>query len=213
MIAPKSMLALLTVATLALFLTGADQKASTENGQEVILHDDGTWTYVVKSTAAKIAGGAALYTKDPNAVLQYKGKRGNFGLYLSSGEWTQVPKSSNPSAEAQFEFKDGDVWAVIISERLTMPLDTLKEAALAYWREADADARIIKEERRRVNGKEVLCLIANVKPRGIPLTFYGYYYSGKQGAVQVVTWTGQNLFDEVKPEMGKFLNGFVVFDK
>jgi hypothetical protein len=212
MVAPKTKLSLI-VAALAIFLSGADQKASTESGQEVILHDDGTWTYVVKSTAAKITGSAAEYTKDPSALLQYKGKRGTFALYLASGEWTQTSKSSNQAAEAQFQFKDGDLLALVVSERLAMPLDALKGVAVSYWKAVDADARIIKEEKRRVNGKEVLCLIANVKARGIPFTFYGYYYSGKQGAVQVVTWTGQNLFDELKPEMEKFLNGFVVIDK
>lgn len=45
------------------------------------------------------------------------------------------------------------------------------------------------------------------------LTFYGYYYSGDEGSIQIVTWTGQNLFKEMKPELDAFLNGFEIIKK
>ena len=34
--------------------------------------------------------------------------------------------------------------------------------------------------------------------KSIPFQYYGYYYSDKNGAIQVLTYTGQNLFDEYK---------------
>jgi hypothetical protein len=38
----------------------------------------------------------------------------------------------------------------------------------------------------------------------------GYYYAGPAGTIQVVTYTGKNLFSEYKDEMQNFLNGFQV---
>jgi hypothetical protein len=53
----------------------------------------------------------------------------------------------------------------------------------------------------------------DAKPEGVPITFYGYYYSGDEGAIQVLTWTVQNLFREFKPELEAFLNGFEILQK
>jgi hypothetical protein len=212
--------ALLCLAVCVPVAIGADQKAKTESGREVILHDDGTWSYADagKGKSNKPAGEAKTnalpeFTKDKRAELQYKGKRGTFALYLVPGAWKQSEHSSNAAAEVQFVGKDGDAMALVIAERLAIPLEGLKTSALDTWGKSDKDFKLLKEEKRIVNGKEVLCLTANVTAKGIPFTFYGYYYSGKEGSIQLVTWTGQNLFDELKPDLEAFLNGFTVTSK
>jgi hypothetical protein len=43
--------------------------------------------------------------------------------------------------------------------------------------------------------------------QGIPFHYYGYYYTGKLGSVQVITYTGESLFEEYKPEFDELLNG------
>jgi hypothetical protein len=201
------------VVACALALLGADQKAKTENGREVILHDDGTWEYANAPKAPTKTGGAGEFKKPAEAVLQYKGKRGTFALYLLPSVWRRVDNPTNPSAEVQFTRKDGDAFAMVIAERIAVPLDTLKAAALENMKKADKGAKILKEEKRVVNGKEVLCLTMNAQPVGVPITFYSYYYSGNEGSIQVVTWTGQSLFQEMKPEMENFLNGFSILEK
>ena len=192
-------------------LVGADQKAKTEDGREVILRDNGTWVYAdaIKKDTKK----AGEFKKEKTATLQYKGKRGTFALHLVPGVWKKADESPNADAEVAFVHKDGDAMAMVIAERIQIPLETLKRVALENAKKADKDTKIIKEEKRTVNGKEVLCLIMNAKPEGVPITFYGYYYSGEQGAIQVLTWTGENLFQELKPELEAFLNGFEIVKK
>ena len=46
--------------------------------------------------------------------------------------------------------------------------------------------------------------------KGIPFVFLGYYYSGKEGSIQVITFTADNLFDEYRKEFEEFLNGFEI---
>jgi len=46
--------------------------------------------------------------------------------------------------------------------------------------------------------------------QSIPFKYYGYYWSGKSGTVQFLTYTAQNLFDEALPDFSELLNGFVV---
>ena len=45
--------------------------------------------------------------------------------------------------------------------------------------------------------------------KGIPLVYLGYYYSGKEGAVQIITFTGEGLFTHTE-DFEELLNGFDV---
>ncbi len=149
--------------------------------------------------------------KDERAVLRYEGKKAPFALWLVPGVWRQSWIKDNPDAEVEFTHKGGEAWALVIAERIQMPVDVLKKAALENFRKRDKDAKIVREETRLVNGAEVLCLTVNASsPEGVPVTVHGYYYAGPQGAIQVLTVTGQNLFQELQPELEGFLNGFEI---
>jgi hypothetical protein len=74
--------------------------------------------------------------------------------------------------------------------------------------EAAPDAKIVEEQRRRVNGTDVVMLRLEGTTSGIAATFLGYYYGGPAGTVQVICYTGQNLFQEYRPDFEDFLNGF-----
>jgi hypothetical protein len=80
-----------------------------------------------------------------------------------------------------------DGYAMIIAERIEIPLGEIRQIALQNAREAAPDAKIIEEGRRRVNGADVLLLRMEGKASGIAFTYLGYYYGGPAGTVQVVT--------------------------
>ncbi len=193
-------------------LLGADQRARTEDGREVILRDDGTWVYADKPKVDK-KGAAKEFKKDKKAVLQYKSKRGVFALYLPPDTWKKSATPQNPDAEVKFIHKDGDMMAMVIAERIEIPAAALAKTAVDKIKSLDKDAKVIREEKRIVNGKEVLCLVISAKVHDISFIYYNYYYSGDEGSIQVVTWTGRNLFKEVKPELERFLNGFEIIKR
>jgi len=182
-------------------LIAEDKRATTADGKVVILKDDGTWSY------------AAEYKRDKKATLAYSGKRKTFAVYLVPNTWKKLDKVDNDAAEVGFIHKEGDIVSLIIAERLEIPLATLKKAAIENARMADRNAKIVHEEKRTVNGKEMLCLTIEAEINDVPFTFFGYYYSGDEGSFQILTWTGRKLFKEAKPEMEEFLNGFEIIKK
>src|SRR4051812_27330727 len=102
----------------------ADIRAKTADGREVVLKDDGTWTFVTATEAEKDASSSV---KDKDATLTYEGKHKTFALYSKPGTWVKAEKPSNPSAEVMFIHTDGDIYAMVIAERISIPLEALKQ--------------------------------------------------------------------------------------
>jgi hypothetical protein len=185
---------------------GADQRAKTEDGRDVILHDDGTWSYAKPSKTE-------ASQKDRRATEIYRGKHGTFTLSLIPGVWKKSLKPSSPAAEVEFTHKDGDAMAMVIAERIAVSPAVLKETVLKNARNADPEAKIIKEEKRTVNGSDVTFLTINAKVQGIPFTYMYDLYTGDAGTIQILTFTGQNLVNEYRADIEALLNGFEVLKK
>ena len=99
---------------------------------------------------------------------------------------------------------------MVIEERLEASLDGLRRVAVENAKKAAADAVVVRDERRQVNGLEVLLLQIDATINQIPFSYLGYYYTGAQGSVQIVTFTGRNLLREYEPDFLDLLNGFVI---
>jgi len=189
-------------------LEAGEIRAKTNDGKFVILRDDGTWIYEPGPKKAAPKKDVEKFEKDPKSIEAYKGKRDKFTLYLIPGRWTQKETPSSPDAEVQFAHQDGDVFGMVIAERVEMPVETLKQVAVGRVQKLDKDFKIVEEGKRIVNGRQVLFLIMDANIKGIPLTYFVYYYAGPEGSIQVLTFTGQSLFKEYKQDMEVFLNGF-----
>jgi hypothetical protein len=179
-------------------------KARTESGKEVILLPDGTWKYVTE------AGPPSPAPKPTGATTLFKAPQGNFGIWYDKTKWTMEPQSDE-AGKFQFKLKRGDAYAIVLIEELNIPLATLKEAALDNAKAAAADAQIVFEETRTVNKKEVLCLKLDGTIKGIAFRYYGYYYGGKQGSIQLLTFTGRELFSKYEQDLTDFLNGLEIY--
>jgi hypothetical protein len=127
-------------------------------------------------------------------------------------EWILMRRPC-PVTEVEFKHKEEDIYALVVAERISIPLETLRMAVINNLRKQDKEAKITEEKKRTVNGSDVLFLTVEAKVRGIPLTYMYYLYSGKAGAIQIITATGQNLFKESRAEMEAFMNGFEVIKK
>jgi hypothetical protein len=187
----------------------AQKKAVTEDGKNVILYPDGTWKYAEPKAAA--SKGKKSYSKPEASTKLHKGKHGTYGMWINEGKWQVAKEQSSEAAEFEINHVSGDAYAMVIAERLTMPLESLREVAISNAKEAAPDAEVVFEEKRTVNGADVLLMQINGTIRSIPFTYYSYYYSGKAGSIQVIAYTGQSLFDEFKADFEDLLNGFVVY--
>lgn len=183
-----------------------DIRATTEDGRAVILKKDGTWKFIEKTSHP---GKKGEYRKAENATSVFKAKN-VFSIWFDPLKWTQ--KKSDDDLKTTFDFKGGDLYAMVIPERFPMSIEALKAAAIKNAQDAAPDSKVTYEETRTVNGKKVLCMKIEGSIDGIQFVYYGYYYAGKIGTIQLITYTAPNLFSEYEAEMTEFLNGLVIED-
>jgi hypothetical protein len=181
------------------------QEATTKDGKTVILKSDGTWTY---AEAAKPLSGGEL-TKPANATQSVQSDKGFYEIWFDPAKW-KVTKSDDPPKEFQATHVSGDGYGYIISERISMPFDTLKNAAVSKAKSVAPDLKVDSTEYRTVNGVNVMVIKMGGTIQGIPFVYYGYYWSGKSGTLQAVMFTGENLFSQFFPDFVEFLNGVVI---
>jgi hypothetical protein len=192
----------------------AQTQAVTSNGDEVVLYEDGTWKYAKKADAAesKIDTNKIIFTKNSDASFLLKSKITNVGINLNPQKWSFKKSTTNDEAEYSLQFKGKDAYAMFIVERIEIPLENLKAIALENAKAVAPDAKVVSEEYRKVNGNLVYCMQMNGTTQGIKFSYYGYYYSFKNGTVQFVSYTSQNLMREYKKDLEDLLNGLMVVE-
>lgn len=184
-----------------------DIRARTEDGREVILQKDGSWHFEdAAKPPSELPPGSFLKSEKATSVFNVKGDK--FLVWFDPTKWTQ--KKSDEPGRAGFQHRDGDLYGIAIAERLNMPIETLKKIAVENAQSVAPDIKVTYEENRIVNGKKVLCLRMEGTMKDIQFLYYGYYYAGKAGSLQLITYTSTNLFSELEPEMTEFLNGLVI---
>jgi len=204
-------IALLLISLLSVIIVHAQIKAVTETGEEIFLYEDGTWKYQNEDDfkETEIQTNSKAFKKDDNSTFLLKSNILNIGFWLNPKIWIFRKATDNPDAEYEFQLKNGDLYGMVISEKVEIPLKTLKSIALETGKSAAPDLKIVQEEYRNVNGLKVLLLQMNGTMQGIKFSYYGYYYSSPNGTVQFITYTSQNLLDGYRKECNSLLNGMV----
>jgi len=118
-------------------------------------------------------------------------------------------KSEDPS-KTTLSHKDGDVYAMIIFERTEMDLEDIKNIAINNAKAVAPDIKVTLEEERIVNGGNIFCMKMEGTIQSINFIYYGYYYAGEAGTLQLLTYTFTNLFHEYESDMTDFLNGLSI---
>jgi len=151
------------------------------------------------------------HEKGPTATEAVASPFGNFTVWIDPQEWKQV-KSDTPG-DLQFQNVNGEGFAKLISEKISIPMDAFPDIALENAKKVAPDAKIVLKENRVVNGKQVLVMQLDGTTSHIPFRFYGYYYGGSSGTIQLVTFTGISAFDRNAASFTKFLDGLVISDQ
>lgn len=184
--------------------------ATTDDGRQVVLRPDGTWVMLQKPTEAPPPAASGRYTKPAGASRKVDAPFGDFALWIDPARWSEVKRE--PS-RITFQHKNGQTYAMFIAEGLSVSTPMMKNIVLVNARNADPNVRIAFEEMRNVNGRDVLCLQLQGKVQGLPFQYYGYYYGGSSGNVQVVTYTLQTAFAANERDFTDLLNGLTISDK
>lgn len=181
-------------------------EATTGDGKKVILKSDGSWKY--KSIKKSNKEPRKDIPSGSNEV--FKGRHGLYELWYDKDTWKVSKGYQHPDGDITLVHSDGDAYVVVIAERLSMPIDTLRNLAFENAKEAAPDIRIIFEESKNVNGVDILHMQMDGTIQEIPFTYFSYYWGGEAGTLQVLAYTGQNLFKEFRPDFTNVLNGLVI---
>ena len=185
--------------------------AVTEYGDQVILFDDGTWQYADEelNLSSEINENPNPFVKPENSNFLLKSNQFNVGIWLNSKLWKFSKAVDNEDAEYQIVLKGEDLYGTIISEKVPIPLESLREIALLNARDVAPDTKIDHEEYRNVNGLRVLMLEMSGTISGINFAYKGYYYSNSNGTIQIILYTSKSLIKQYDAQVEDFLNGFV----
>ncbi len=207
--------ALLTVLfIIPVFVVKAQINAVTNTGDEVVLFDDGTWKYVDSESikSAIIPVNKHKFERDDDSNFLVKSKKINVGVYINIQKWSFTKGTDKDAFELQFQLKGEDLYAMSITEKVQVPLESLRNIAIENARSAAPDIKVQKEEYRTVNGTKVLMLQMNGTIQGMKFVYYGYYFSNENGTIQLLTYTSESLFPSYKDDIEDFLNGLYVIE-
>ncbi len=186
---------------------GSTIDATTPDGRKVILSDDGTWKFKDQGVPEEAH---ASVVKPPGATEVIKSKKGFFELWYNPDKWTARQEANGETAEFKLAYSKGDAYVMAIVERIGMPPASLRKLAFANAKAAAPDAKVVLDESRVVNGVTLTALQMEGTVQGIPFKYYGYYWTGKAGTLQLIAYTSQNLFDDVAADFTELLNGAVI---
>ncbi len=189
-------------------------KGLTESGREVALYENGTWKYITDSLRGNTDNSTELklnpnpFFKIPTATFMIKSKVFNVGVGINPAKWKfHTPDGGDEALEYQFSCKANDIYAMMLTEKTEIPLESMRNIALMNAQKAAIDARIVHEEYRTVNDKKILCLELHGTIQDIRFVYLGYYFTNANGTIQLIGYTSEKLFDQNKIEIENFLNG------
>jgi len=190
----------------------ASKKAVTDEGEIVILDNDGTWQYEQPESikTRKILLNQKLYKKGKKATFTLKSKVNDSQFSIDPKVWAFKKGDDSDSSEYNFKLKGGDLYGMAITEGIEVELLNLPQLALQNAKDAAPNIKIIKQEYRIVNGHKVIYMEMQGTIQGIKFKYLGYYYSDKSGSTQYITYTGSSLVKKYESEIEKFLNGFSI---
>ena len=193
---------LLSLFCLPLF---SQEKAVTGSGKILLIYPDGTW----KEAKTNIpATGTDGITRSKTSTAKAGILKGRAAIYYNPKKWN--PKGIEEGGRTGFIHAEGDAQAIVLTERIQMPMENLEKVALDNAKAAAPDAVVTHRETKHVNGLDVVALQMQGTIQGTRFCYYNYYYSCEKGVIQVITFTSQNLFNEFKADFDDFLNGLTL---
>jgi hypothetical protein len=132
----------------------------------------------------------------------------NFSLRYDPDRWMQA--ALDDDGQLGLAHSSGDAHAVVIAERIGIPRGSVEDVALENAQSVDPKAKIVFREQHRINGVDVRFLKIEAAVNGVPMMYWGCFYGGEYGTVQVVAYTAKNLMPEYEKEFTDFLSGLTV---
>jgi hypothetical protein len=148
-------------------------------------------------SAPALAGASTLSLLQGHEVIRFDGTK-----------WKA--ESQEAPGEFQYRYSSGDIYVRVITERIQVPIEKMADIVLANARNADPNAKIVRQGYRNVNGLRMLYVELQATVAGIDVATLTHCYSDASGTVQLMGFTGRNLMNEARAPIEQFVSGFSV---
>jgi hypothetical protein len=144
-----------------------------------------------------------------NSKTFVKAPQGDFGVWIDEQKWTQS-ESGNDATKITFIHQGETSYAMIIGERVRVSMEALERAALQNAKKVVPDITLLFKEKRVISGRSVLCMQMTGTVQGSSFMYYGYYYGGPEGTLQVICYTTPQQFDQAKADFDELLGSIKI---
>jgi len=210
----KTRLAILTsILIFSCYQAHSQKKATTDDGKNVLLNENGTWKYDTLLSTTPDTGKVLSFNKPETSRQLKKSDKIDAGVWYNEHKWNVKAGTSSDAYEYLFTQKSGDLYAMFISERIEVPMDELVSIGRSNAEKVSTDFVFQEKGKRIINGKEMRYAQFKCKVRGIDCQYLVYYYSQDGMTIQFLGYTSQKLFAGSKRELESMLNGLAIIDK
>jgi hypothetical protein len=186
-------------------------EATTDQGEKVILFPDGTWKFKEGATRQEKLPGDFISSKPPESSEVLVSNKGFAQIWYDPSKWTVLDESPHPLAEFFLVHHEGEAFATVAAERISVnSSEQLKNISLEMIERTADRLKILREEKRLINDREILLVRADISIQGIELAYLFYYWSGNAGNLVLSTWTGKNIFNDYSEQMMSLLSGLII---
>ena len=147
---------------------------------------------------------------DKSGKKYQKSKEYNFGVWFDDTNWTFPNYKLNGSAEMQFATYNDEAWGMVITERGSFSVESLRDAVLVNAKKVSKKVRLVKSEKKIINGKEMLQIEVEAEISGIDFIYFGNLYVNGLYAVQFLSYTSKALFPKYKASMDELISGIEI---
>lgn len=136
---------------------------------------------------------------------------GKYNFQFSESKWKLLKKNLSRHSDYTFELLSAPCYGTIISGSSPMDSDMLKEVARNNLKRGARQIEVVEEKEIKHNGASGYYLKMEALMETSRLTYFGYYFGGQNGTVQVLCWTDRSNAHKLQPEIEQFLSGVHAF--
>jgi hypothetical protein len=150
------------------------------------------------------------YVKPKTAKYYEKSKTKIYEVWTDYRKWQGSYNNKKGGPEFIFTHSSEDIQAVSSVDRMTRSNEDIVDTIMSGVKNEISKPKLILSDKRMVNGKVIQCLEIEGMTRGIPVTYFGYFWSGNAGTVELVCVTEQSVFKKNKDDIIELFSGLVI---
>lgn len=132
----------------------------------------------------------------------------NITLKYDPDRWKAA--APDQPGELTLTHASGDGHVMVIAESIAVSRGSVEDIALANAQAVDPKARIVFRQQRKINGADIRFLRIEADVNTVPIAYWGCFYGGEYGTVQVVTYAAKISLPKYEKDFMDLLDGLMV---